>query len=62
MAGRNSYSKTDTDATFLRMKEDAMNNGQTKAGYNLQIETENQHITNFALYSNPGDTLPRLFF
>ena len=30
-------SKTDPDATFMRMKEDAMNNGQTKPGYNLQI-------------------------
>ena len=27
---RNSYSKTDPDATFMRLKEDAMNNGQTK--------------------------------
>lgn len=34
---RNSYSKTDPDATFMRMKEDAMRNGQTKPGYNLQI-------------------------
>ena len=34
---RNSYSKTDHDATFMRMKEDAMMNGQTKPGYNLQI-------------------------
>ena len=32
---RNSYSKTDPDATFMRMKEDAMNNGQTKPGYNV---------------------------
>lgn len=39
---RNSYSKTDQDTTFMRMKEDAMNNGQTKPGYNLQIGTENQ--------------------
>ena len=39
---RNSYSKTDPDATFMRMKEDAMNNGQTKPGYNVQISTENQ--------------------
>ena len=30
MGSRNSYSKTDPDATFMRMKEDAMNNGQTK--------------------------------
>ena len=54
---RNSCSKTDEDATFMRMKEDAMNNGQTKPGYNLQIATENQFITNFALYHNPTDTL-----
>ena len=33
---RNSYSKTDTDATFMRMKEDAMGNGQLKPAFNLQ--------------------------
>ena len=33
---RNSYSKTDPDATFMRMKEDAMLNGQLKPAYNLQ--------------------------
>lgn len=59
---RNSYSKTDPDATFMRMKEDAMNNGQTKPGYNLQIGTENQFITNFALYPNPTDTLTYIPF
>ncbi len=60
MGFRNSYSKTDPDATFMRMKEDAMNNGQTKPSYNLQIGTENQYITNFAFYWNPMDstTLP----
>ena len=31
----------------MRMKEDAMRNGQTKPGYNLQIGTENQFITDF---------------
>ena len=41
MGERNSYSKTDPDATFMHMKEDAMRNGQTKPGYNLQIATEN---------------------
>ncbi len=40
----------------MRMKEDAMNNGQTKPGYNVQIGTENQFITNFGLYNNPTDT------
>ena len=53
---RNSYSKTDPDATFMRMKEDAMNNGQTKPGYNVQISTENQFITNYGIYWRPTDT------
>ncbi len=34
---RNSYSKTDTDATFMRMKEDHMKNGQLKPAYNVQL-------------------------
>lgn len=59
---RNSYSKTDHDATFMRMKEDAMNNGQTKPGYNLQIATEDQFITDFALFPNPTDTLTLIPF
>lgn len=58
---RNSMSKTDPDATFMRMKEDAMN-GQPKPGYNLQISTENQFITDFALFHNPGDTLTMIPF
>lgn len=62
LGDRNSYSKTDNDATFMRMKEDAMNNGQTKPGYNLQIATENQFITNFALFPNPNDTLTYIPF
>lgn len=53
---RNSYSKTDPDATFMRMKEDHMGNGQLKPAYNVQISTENQFITNFGIYQNPGDT------
>ena len=57
MGERNSYSKTDHDATFQHMKEDHMGNGQLKPGYNLQIGTENQFVTNYALYPNPTDTL-----
>ena len=59
---RNSMSRTDPQATFMRMKEDAMNNGQTKPGYNLQISTENQFITDFALFPNPTDTLTLIPF
>ena len=53
---RNSFSKTDHDATFMRMKEDHMGNGQLKPGYNVQISTENQYITNYTLHQNPTDT------
>lgn len=52
---RNSCSKTDPDATFMRMKEDAMNNGQTKPGYNVQISTENQFITHYTMSWRPTD-------
>ena len=62
MGERNSYSKTDPDATFMRMKEDAMNNGQTKPGYNLQIATEHQFITDFGFFHNPTDTLTMIPF
>jgi transposase len=55
--GRNSYSKTDNDATFMRMKEDHMQNGQLKPGYNIQISTNNQIITNYDTFPNPTDTL-----
>ena len=41
---RNSYSKTDLEATFMRMKEDHMRNGQLKPAYNVQIAVENYFI------------------
>jgi len=53
---RNSYSKTDTEATFMRMKEDRMKNGQLKPGYNVQIGTENGFVVGYDLYPNPNDT------
>ena len=62
MGTRNSYSKTDPDATFMRMKEDAMLNGQLKPGYNVQISTENQFITNFGIYQRPADTLTMISY
>lgn len=56
LAGRNSYSKKDTDATFMRMKEDHMRNGQLKPGYNVQVSTNNQYVVNYSLHHNPTDT------
>lgn len=52
---RNSYSKTDHDATFMMMKEDPMNNGQTKPGYNLQIATHNQFVLYYNVNQRPTD-------
>lgn len=54
---RNSYSKTDPEATFMRMKEDHMLNGQLKPGYNVQISSSNQFIVNYTIHSDPTDTL-----
>lgn len=53
---RNSYSKTDTQATFMRMKEDHMLNGQLKPAYNTQISTQNQIIVHYTIHQNPTDT------
>jgi transposase len=55
LAGRNSYAKTDVDATFMRMKEDHMGNGQLKPGYNIQIGTESQFVVGFSLHQQAGD-------
>lgn len=57
---RNSYSKTDKDATFMRMKEDHMKNGQLKPGYNVQISTSKQFIVNYTIHPNPTDTTTTL--
>ncbi len=49
---RNSYSKMDPDATFMRMKEDHMLNGQLKPGYNVQVGAENQFIVGYSLHQH----------
>ena len=56
LKGRNSYSKTDTDATFMRMKDDHMQNGQLKPAYNVQASTNNQYLTNYTLAQTTADT------
>ncbi len=53
---RKSYSKTDPDATFMRMKEDHMKNGQLKPAYNVQISTNNQYIASYSIHQNVTDT------
>ena len=53
--GRNSYSKTDPDATFMRMKDDHMRNGQLKPGYNVQIGVNSEYITGIDVFSDRTD-------
>ncbi len=53
--GRSSYSKSDEDATFMRMKEDHMGNGQLKPGYNLQFGTEGEYIVGVGIGSECSD-------
>ena len=52
---RNSYSKTDPDATFMRMKDDHMRNGQLKPAYNVQIAVNSEYITGIDVFSNRTD-------
>ena len=53
--GRNSYSKTDENATFMRMKEDHMRNGQLKPGYHVQIGVNSEYITGIEVFSDRSD-------
>lgn len=57
---RNSFSKTDPDATFMHMKDDHMKNGQLKPGYNVQFAVNSEFITGIGVFSNRTDydTLP----
>ncbi len=55
--GRNSFSKTDPDATFMHMKEDHMRNAQLKPGYNVQLGVEGEYITGVWISSERSDQL-----
>jgi hypothetical protein len=55
--GRNSFSKTDPDATFMHMKEDHMRNAQLKPGYNIQLGVEGEYITGVLVSSERSDQL-----
>jgi transposase len=63
-ADRNSYSKTDLSATFMRMKDDHMMNGQLKPAYNVQIAVENYFIIHSYISNDRSDydtLIPVLF-
>ena len=52
---RNSFSKTDTDATFMHLKEDHMRNSQLKPAYNVQIAVNGEYITGVGIYNKRSD-------
>lgn len=54
---RNSYSKTDKDATFMHMKDDHMMNGQLKPAYNVQHAVNSGFIAAVGIFPNPTDVL-----
>lgn len=55
LVGRGSYSKTDPDATFMRMKDDHMQNGQLKPAYNVQVSSESQFVIHYTLHQTTND-------
>lgn len=61
LGSRNSYSKTDKDATYMRMKDYSSPNGYSRAAYNLQISSNNQGILDYNLFQTSADmtTLPK---
>ena len=53
--GRNSYSKTDPDATFMHMKDDYMRNSQLKPGYNVQVASAGEYIVGVLIHADRTD-------
>lgn len=53
---RNSFSKTDRDATFMRMKDDHMRNGQLKPGYNALLAVDSEYIVGAMISQERSDT------
>lgn len=53
---RNSFSKTDRDATFMRMKEDHMKNGQLKPGYNITLGVDAEYIVGAMISQDRSDS------
>lgn len=53
--GRNSYSRTDPDATFMHMKDDHMRNAQLKPAYNVQIGVESEYVVGVGVFQDRSD-------
>jgi len=59
---RNSYSKTDTDATFMHMKDDHMRNAQLKPAYNVQIGVESEYVVGVGIFQDRSDSTTMIPF
>ena len=59
---RNSYSKTDHDATFMRVKRDHMGNDQLLPAYNVQLGICDEYIAVYDVkqYASDTDCFPEL--
>ena len=56
LAGRNSYSKTDPEATCMRMKEDrGAEKAWPKPAYNVQLGTEGQFVVGYSVHNQSSD-------
>jgi transposase len=55
--GRNSFSKSDHDATFMHLKEDHMRNAQLKPAYNMQIAVNSEYIVGLDVSAERSDQL-----
>ncbi len=53
---RNSYSKTDKDATFMRVKRDYMGNDQLIPAYNIQLGVSDEYISVCDVFQYASDS------
>lgn len=52
---RNSFSKTDNDATFMRIKKDYMGNDQLLPGYNVQLALCDEYVAAYDVQQYASD-------
>lgn len=56
LGDRNSYSKTDPDASFMRLKDDSFDSKVLSPAFNIQMATSNGYILNSTISNLASDT------
>ena len=56
LGDRNSYSKTDNDASFMRLKDDSFDSKILSPAYNMQLASSNGFIVGLTLTNQASDT------